>query len=481
MRYKVIGPPGTGKTKTLLDEVDKYIAKGVPLNRIGYFAFTRNAANEARDRFLKKNKDLTEKDTLYFKTLHSLAFHNLGLNQDNVMNELHYKAIGETCGIQINYASYESNSWNGIFSSNSEYLNLINLARVRRIDTLNQFDLNEHLSKVERNKLDAIDKEINNYKKTYGLIDFTDMLDKFLKNGTVKGKLDVIFVDEAQDLSKIQWDMLEKIEKENDADVWIAGDDDQAIFGWAGADVMSFIEWKATEVPLQQSKRVPSEIQKGALSIVGRIEEHRLEKKYYPKKEKGQIIEVIRIADIDMSKGSWLILARTNSLLKEIPKMLKQKGLFFKTSDDKNSISKNLYEDIAYWDKMKAGKKIPEIVEQRILERIKSKKPDFRLTWYNAFNNESSSKIDYLRVLLANKEKINKTPRITISTIHSAKGSEATNVVLFLNETTNTMKAASKSRSKKNEEYRVWYVAVTRSMQNLFLIKNNNKRKEFII
>ena len=58
MRYKVIGPPGTGKTKTLLDEVDKYIAKGVPLNRIGYFAFTRNAANEARDRFLKKNKDL---------------------------------------------------------------------------------------------------------------------------------------------------------------------------------------------------------------------------------------------------------------------------------------------------------------------------------------------------------------------------------------------------------------------------------------
>jgi superfamily I DNA/RNA helicase len=481
MRYKVIGPPGTGKTKTLLDEVDKYIAKGVPLNRIGYFAFTRNAANEARDRFLKKNKDLTEKDTLYFKTLHSLAFHNLGLNQDNVMNELHYKAIGETCGIQINYASYESNSWNGIFSSNSEYLNLINLARVRRIDTLNQFDLNEHLSKVERNKLDAIDKEINNYKKTYGLIDFTDMLDKFLKNGTVKGKLDVIFVDEAQDLSKIQWDMLEKIEKENEADVWIAGDDDQAIFGWAGADVMSFIKWKATEVPLQQSKRVPSEIQKAALSIVGRIEEYRLDKKYYPKKEKGQITEVIKIADIDMSKGSWLILARTNSLLKEIPKMLKQKGLFFKTSDGKNSIGKNLYEDIEYWNKMKKNEKIPEIIEQRILERIKDKKPNLELEWHEAFNNEASDKIDYLRVLLANKERIDGTPRITISTIHSAKGGEATNVVLFLNETTNTIKAASKSRAKRDEEYRVWYVAVTRSMQNLFLIKNNNKRKEFII
>jgi len=52
---------------------------------------------------------------------------------------------------------------------------------------------------------------------------------------------------------------------------------------------------------------------------------------------------------------------------------------------------------------------------------------------------------------------------------------------LFLNETTNTIKAAKKSKAKKDEEYRVWYVAVTRSMQNLFLIKNNNKRKEFII
>ena len=101
--------------------------------------------------------------------------------------------------------------------------------------------------------------------------------------------------------------MLEKIEKENEADVWIAGDDDQAIFGWAGADVMSFIKWKATEVPLQQSKRVPSEIQKAALSIVGRIEEYRLDKKYYPKKEKGQITEGLRISENEKMENEKFI------------------------------------------------------------------------------------------------------------------------------------------------------------------------------
>ena len=246
MRYKVIGPPGTGKTKTLLDKVKQYLDKGVLLDRIGYFAFTKKASEEARDRFLEQRPNLTKKDIKYFRTLHSLAFNNLGLKEENVMNELNYKAIGETCGIQIQYASYEKDAWNGIFSSNSEYLNLINLARVRQIKTLEQLDLNEHLGKVERDKLEAIDLEIQNYKKTYGLIDFTDMLEKFLDKGNVQNKLDVIFVDEAQDLSKIQWAMIEKIERDNGCDVWIAGDDDQAIFGWAGSYVDSFIDWEAT-------------------------------------------------------------------------------------------------------------------------------------------------------------------------------------------------------------------------------------------
>ena len=35
MRYKVIGPPGTGKTKTLLDKVKLYLDTGIPLDRIG--------------------------------------------------------------------------------------------------------------------------------------------------------------------------------------------------------------------------------------------------------------------------------------------------------------------------------------------------------------------------------------------------------------------------------------------------------------
>ena len=46
-KIKVLGPPGTGKTFTLLNYVRDYIKKGTPLNRIGYFAFTKKAAYNA--------------------------------------------------------------------------------------------------------------------------------------------------------------------------------------------------------------------------------------------------------------------------------------------------------------------------------------------------------------------------------------------------------------------------------------------------
>jgi superfamily I DNA/RNA helicase len=83
--------------------------------------------------------------------------------------------------------------------------------------------------------------------------------------------------------------------------------------------------------------------------------------------------------------------------------------------------------------------------------------------------------------MLDNGEDLSKPPRIKVSTIHGAKGGEATNVILFLNQTINTLKGAKKCKPKQDEEYRVWYVGATRSMKNLYLIRSNNRKKEFKI
>ena len=87
MKTIVLGPPGTGKTTTLLNKVDDHLKQTDP-NKIGYFAFTQKAAYEARDRAMEKF-NLTEDDLPYFRTLHSLAFRRLGIKKESVMQRRH--------------------------------------------------------------------------------------------------------------------------------------------------------------------------------------------------------------------------------------------------------------------------------------------------------------------------------------------------------------------------------------------------------
>ncbi len=75
-------------------------------------------------------------------------------------------------------------------------------------------------------------------------------------------KFDVVFIDEAQDLSSMQWNMTKTIWDKTE-DTFIAGDDDQAIFKWAGADVNAFFAFKnqMINLPLIQSPRIPDKRQ----------------------------------------------------------------------------------------------------------------------------------------------------------------------------------------------------------------------------
>ena len=82
---KVFGPPGTGKTTYLLDRVSELISEGISPARIGYFAFTRKAAHEARERAIERFDFLQRSDFGNFRTLHSLAYARLGLNPDKML------------------------------------------------------------------------------------------------------------------------------------------------------------------------------------------------------------------------------------------------------------------------------------------------------------------------------------------------------------------------------------------------------------
>ena len=94
MIRKILGPPGTGKTTKLLKYVQTFLKLGTPIEKIGYFAFTKKAATEAKERMLKLFPQYGYRDLNHFQTLHSLAFNTLGMKKDNVMQPEHYEEIG---------------------------------------------------------------------------------------------------------------------------------------------------------------------------------------------------------------------------------------------------------------------------------------------------------------------------------------------------------------------------------------------------
>ena len=276
MMRKILGPPGTGKTTRLLNYVQTFIKLGTPIDKIGYFAFTKKAATEAKERMLDQNPHINEKQLQNFRTLHSLAFWKLGMKKSEVMQDEHYEDIGRSLGIEVTVYS-EGQEKTGFVDSDSEYFNIINAARIKGISIEDEYNTGMYAYELDKNLLYILKDELDNYKEAYHLKDYTDMIERF-NVAELCPKYDVIFIDEAQDLSPIQWKMFEVLKK-NSKHVILAGDDDQAIYGWAGADVKRFQQEPAKEIVLPRSYRVPRLIQYIADNILSRIPDDRRIKK----------------------------------------------------------------------------------------------------------------------------------------------------------------------------------------------------------
>jgi superfamily I DNA/RNA helicase len=184
----------------------------------------------------------------------------------------------------------------------SPYFQIIHKASNRCVDLKDEFNLEEHDPKdVNWKTLNHISKNLINYKNVKKLHDFNDMI-KMLTNQPEKiPEFDVIFIDEAQDLSPLQWKLYDVL-KTKTKDMYLAGDDDQAIFAWAGADVKRFIQEPAKEKTLIYSKRISKAVQEQSKVAIDNITGIRKHKVYHPRNYKGKCEEIYNLDEVNLTK-----------------------------------------------------------------------------------------------------------------------------------------------------------------------------------
>ena len=477
--------------------MDRELSNGVSPLHIGYFSFTRKAANEARDRAVEKFPALNPKtDFPYFRTLHSLAFRCLSVKADMIMQPEHYREFAAQAGIEINVTSEDDVD---LAKADNPILNEINLARIRGVD-LRQHYNSCHLD-IEWYHFEFVERTYRHYKRSKDLLDFTDLLEMVVQDPARLPSLEALIVDEAQDLSRLQWQLVEALAAKAKR-VFLAGDDDQAVFTWAGADVKSFLSFQGTIKVLQQSYRVPSTVHQLADQIVHRIRQ-RQEKTWRPREFEGEVRTYYRFEDVHIDEGQWLIMASTNYMLNPVSEWLRSKGLLFERSGVP-SISPTLIKAVISWERLRKGQPQfgvdikgfykyldPDIVirghrtfkgDDGTLYSLEDLKRDYGLTaspmWHEALDKIAHDKRDYLISVLRHGGKLSESNRIKLSTIHGAKGGEADNVLLLMDLST---KFAKELQKNSDDVHRLFYVGVTRAKRSLHLVLPKFVDKGFML
>lgn len=490
----LLGPPGTGKTTSLLAIVMEELKAGVEPEKIAYVSFTRKAAHEAAER-AKEQFKLPPARFRWFRTLHSLSFRVLGLSSGEVFQGAHVREFGNWIGIRMTGLFQTDEGTTAGQEKGDRILFMENLSRIRGVTLREQYDYED--DNLSWHEVDHVARGLAKYKTANNLVDYTDMLMRFCDQDWTPD-LDVVIVDEAQDLSPLQWRVVWKLASKARR-VVIAGDDDQAIYKWAGAAVDYFIELKGRARVLGQSYRVPRMVQRVADRQINRVHNRR-EKEWSPRAEEG-VVTQLKLKDVDWTDKDILVLARNIVYLKDVEKRLRNAGMMYEFKNSP-SIPDKLRRAIYTWDRltrkgqpqsvhavceayefMESGKGVARGYKQltafgrdHMVDVDTLKKEGGLLTtaiWHEAFTRVPATEIEYIRACLRRGEKISERARIRLSTIHGAKGGEADHVVLLTDMAPRTWEEAIK---RPDDEARVWYVGVTRARQRLTVVDPTGPR-----
>jgi DNA helicase-2/ATP-dependent DNA helicase PcrA len=479
----ILGGPGCGKTTRLLRVVEEELENGVRSDEIAFVTFTRAAANEARDR-AAMNFDLDpEIDMPWFRTIHSLAYRALDMTREEVMSRDDWREFSALIGEPISgtESSFEASTNSRL---GDKLLRVVDYASTTQQSLKDAW--NEVGDETAWRDVEQFEAALREFKTSIAKLGFTDMLISYINEGEPV-PVKVAVVDEAQDLTAAQWKVVERAFA-NVERLYIGGDDDQAIYRWAGADVNHFLHLStgADREILELSHRLPRSVFEVGQRIVTQIS-NRYEKPYRPSDRDGVVDHHMHLeyAPLRNQSGSWLLLARNGYLLSQLEEVLRARGLPYARRTGPVASEREL-DSIGLWDALQKGRisSLTASEARALYKTLGRPRPALKeLTQYGPQELEldltkpwtyamaggiTPWRIDYYTECMNRGESLRVDPRFRVETIHGVKGAQADNVLLLLDYSRRT---ANGFNVNPDHEHRVFYVGVTRAYHSLHIVR----------
>ncbi len=528
---RLVGGAGTGKTHRLMETLDRVIATGVEPHEVGFVTFTRAAREEAVsracDRFMIPPTVLERKG--WFRTLHSVCHRLLRVAEGQLLidnaesrrwiSEAVGEAVGGVGGSLDEASPYEPKTraekvlamWDSFRASVCRCT--LKELQVHRRDVDYEFpayaECAEIITQYETAK--ARDERL----------DFTDLLARvaglrFTTEGAEHVEpegdtpsLVAWFHDEMQDSSPLADAVFRRlIAGPRTKWVYLAGDPFQSIYLFAGADPACFMGLPVDKQEImKQSHRCGAKILALGERILSACSDY-WDRGIKPAPHAGEIdrrsVESLH-AEVD-PREDWLVLGRTNRIVREAASRLDEAGIPWVPTSGKGGWAPTIKttaintlsaiergEPIKPEDWVAVVKTIPAAgrlvrgtkahwLELQGMDEIR-KMPPCQADEYTmlGLTEEYLGKIRagawvedipgserYLGAVSRFGKSVVDRPRVRLGTIHSVKGAEADNVAL-LTATSGVIQRGMSDPREYDAEQRVWYVGVTRARRKLLL------------
>ncbi len=309
----ILAGAGSGKTRVLTTRIGHLIEdKGVQPANILAITFTNKAANEMRERV----EETLESDAsdMWISTFHSCCvrilrkdINRIGYNRSFVIyDSADQVTLVKDCLKELNL--------NDKVFEPKMIISTISGAKDKLYDP-KQFKA-MHMNDNRMSKIADIYALYQDRLKRNSALDFDDLIFKtveLLKSDKevldyYRNRFKYIMVDEYQDTSKAQYELIKILAKEHQ-NICVVGDDDQSIYGWRGADIRNILEFEKDYddvhvVKLEQNYRSTQIILDAANTVISNNIE-RKRKRLWSEKKDGELIK-IQVAQDEIEESDFV-------------------------------------------------------------------------------------------------------------------------------------------------------------------------------